>query len=78
MSSPVSLCMYKKVSGLKKSWGFTVSLFKGTGMLIPTMIFLKDTSLLNPVTIICTIVVLVFGILSAADFKDIFKKQQKN
>ena len=99
-----------------KGWGFTVSLFKGTGMLLPTIaiaalfatasylfyyraisqigasksmalnisysawavvfsiIFLGDKSLLNPVTIICTIVVLVFGILAAADIKDLVKK----
>ena len=89
-----------------KGWGFTVSLFKGTGWLIPTIaiaalfatvsylfyykaisqigaskamalnitysawavvfsiIFLGDHGLLNPVTIICTVVVLVFGILA--------------
>ena len=99
-----------------KGWGFTVSLFSGTGMLLPTIaiaglfatvsylfyykaisqigasksmalnitysawaviisiIFLRDTSLLNPVTIICTVAVLVFGILAAADYKDLIKK----
>ena len=99
-----------------KAWGFTASLFKGTGMLLPiiaiaalfatasylfyyraisqigasksmalnitysawavvfAVIFLKDTSLLNPVTILCTLAVLVFGILAAADYKDLIKK----
>lgn len=102
---------------LMRGWGFTLSLFTGTGMLIPTIcvaaffatvsylfyyraiteigasksmalnvsysawavifsvIFLHDTSLLNPVTIICTIVVLVFGILAAADYKELFSKE---
>ena len=100
-----------------KGWGFTISLFKGTGWLIPTIaiaaffatvsylfyyraiaqigaskamalnitysawavifsiIFLGDKSLLNPVTIICTLVVLVFGILAGADYKELFQKQ---
>ena len=99
-----------------KGWGFTASLFGGTGMLIPviaiaalfatasylyyykaiaqigasksmalnitysawavifSIIFLRDMSLLNPVTIICTVVVLVFGILAGADYKDLIKK----
>ena len=99
-----------------KGWGFTVSLFKGTGTLLPiialaalfatasylfyyraitqigasksmalnvsysawaivfTVLIFRDTSVLNPVTIICAVVVLVFGILAAADYKDLFKK----
>ena len=99
-----------------RGWGFTVSLFKGTGMLIPTIAFaaffatisylfyyraisqigasksmalnvtysawaivftviiFKDTSVLNPVTILCTLVVLICGILAAADYKDFLKK----
>ena len=103
-----------------KGWGFTVSLFSGTGWLIPTIaiaaffatvsylfyykaisqigaskamalnitysawavifsiIFLKDYSLLNPVTIICTIVVLVFGILAGADFQDLVRKKDNS
>lgn len=101
---------------IMKGWGFTISLFSGTGWLIPTIaiaaffatvsylfyykaisqigaskamalnitysawavlisiIFLRDTSLLNPTTIICAIAVLVFAILAGADYKDLFKK----
>lgn len=103
-----------------KGWKFTLSLFSGTGTLIPTIaaaalfatisylfyyraisqigaskamalnitysawavvisiIFLKDTSLLNPVTILCTVVVLVFGILAGADYKDLIRKNQES
>ncbi len=99
-----------------KGWGFTVSLFKGTGTLLPiialaaffatlsylfyyraisqigasksmalnvtysawaivfTVIIFKDMSVLNPVTVACSLVVLVFGILAAADYKDLLKK----
>lgn len=102
---------------ITKGWKFTISLFNGTGWLIPiiiiaalfatisylfyykaisqigaskamalnisysawsvviSIIFLKNTNLLNPVTIICTIAVLVFGILAAADYKDLLKKE---
>ena len=99
-----------------KGWGFTLSLFNGTGWLIPvialaalfatasylfyyraisqigasksmalnityaawavvfSVIFLGQTDLLNPLTIICTVVVLVFGILAGADYKYLIKK----
>ena len=99
-----------------KGWGFTVSLFHGTGWLIPviaiaalfatasylfyyraisqigasksmalnityaawavvfSVIFLGQTELLNPFTILCTVVVLVFAILAGADYKDLVKK----
>lgn len=98
-----------------KGWGFTASLFSGTGWLIPvialaalfatasylfyyraisqigasksmalnitysawavifSVIFLGDVQLLNPVTILCTIAVLVFGILAGADYKELIK-----
>lgn len=98
-------------------WGFTCSLFTGTGWLIPTIaiaaffatvsylfyyraiskigasksmalnitysawavvftiIFMRDMTLLNPVTIICTLVVLVFGILAGADYKELVKRK---
>ena len=97
-------------------WGFTASLFTGTGMLIPTIalaalaatgsylfyyraitqigasksmalnvsysawavvlsiVIFHDMSLLNPETILCTIAVIVFGILAAADYKELFNK----
>ena len=97
-----------------KGWGLTVSLFSGTGWLIPTImlaalfatvsylfyykaisqigasksmalnitysawavifgiILLRNYSLLNSTTILCTIVVLVFGVLAGADYRDLF------
>ena len=99
-----------------KVWGFTLSLFGGSGWLIPTIavaasfatvsylfyykaisqigasksmalnvtysawaviisiIFLRNYSLLNPVTIVCTFSVFLFGILTGTDYKDLVKK----
>ena len=101
-----------------KGWGFTVSLFSGTGWLLPTIalaalfatvsylfyyraisqigasksmalnvsysawailftvLIFRDTSVLNPVTILCAVVVLVCSILAAADYKDLFGKSK--
>lgn len=103
-------------------WGFTVSLFNGTGWLIPiiacaalfaTVSYLfyykaitqigasksmalnityaawaiifsviimlvkgeDPSSLLNWITILCTVAVLIFGILAGADYKDLIRKK---
>lgn len=103
-----------------KAWGFTASLFQGTGWLIPMIaiaalfatisylfyymaisrigaskamalnvsysawavvigiLFLRNRTLLNPITIICTVAVLAFGILAAADYRDLMKKNETN
>ncbi|MBP5256390.1 MAG: EamA family transporter, partial [Clostridia bacterium] len=102
---------------IMKGWGFTVSLFKDTGWLIPliaiaalfatasylfyyraisrigasksmalnitysawavvfSVVFLRDYGLLNPVTVICTAAVLIFGILAGADYKELIGKK---
>ena len=101
-----------------KGWGFTVSLFSGTGWLLPTIalaalfatvsylfyyraisqigasksmalnvsysawailftvLIFRDTSVLNPITILCAVVVLVCSILAAADYKELFSKSK--
>lgn len=101
-----------------KGWGFTVSLFSGTGWLLPTIalaalfatvsylfyyraisqigasksmalnvsysawailftvLIFRDMSVLNPVTILCAVVVLVCSILAAADYKELFGKNK--
>lgn len=107
-----------KFTNLTEGWKVTVSLFKGTGWLVPiiafaglfatvsylfyykaiaqigaskamalnvtycawaivfTVLILRDTSVLTPLTIICSLVVLVCGIFAAADFKEILKKNK--
>ena len=103
---------------LIKGWGFTLSLFKGTGMLIPTIalagmlatisylfyykaistigaaksmvlnitytawamlftvILLRDTSVLSPLTIGCALIVIVCGVCAATDIKALFSKNE--
>lgn len=103
---------------LIKGWGFTISLFSGTGWLLPTIalagvfatvsylfyykaisqigasksmalnvsysawailftvVLLRDTSVLTPLTIICAVVVLVCSIGAATDVKELFKKNE--
>lgn len=42
-----------------------------------TVLILRDTSVLTPVTIACALVVIVCGIFAAADFKDLFSRKKK-
>ncbi len=42
-----------------------------------SIVFLHERSLLNPLSISCVIIVLVFGILAACDYKELFKKRNK-
>lgn len=39
-------------------------------------LFLGQTDLLNPLTILCTVVVLIFAILAGAEYKDLVKKNK--
>ena len=39
-------------------------------------VFLGDTSVLTPTTIVCALIVIVCGILTAADGKDLFSKSK--
>ena len=41
-----------------------------------TVLIFRDTSVLNPVTILCAVVVLVCSILAAADYKELFSKSK--
>ena len=58
--------------GASKSMALNVS-YAAWGIVF-TVLLLHDTSVLNPVTIGCALLVLVCGILAAADYKELFSK----
>lgn len=60
--------------GASKAMALNVS-YTGWAIVF-TILFLRDFSVLNPVTIGCTLAVLVFGILAAADYKELFGKKK--
>ena len=41
-----------------------------------TVLLLRDTSVLTPMTVLCAVVVLVCGIFAAADFKEILSRRK--
>ena len=70
------LFYYRAISQIGASKSMALNITYSAWAVIFSVIFLKNTGLLNPITIICTIVVLVFGILAGADYKDLFNKRK--
>ena len=70
------LFYYRAIAEIGPSKAMALDVSYSAWAIIISIIFLKDYSLLTPLVIICTIVVLVFGILAAADFGELFGKQK--
>ncbi len=69
------LSYYKAISQIGASKAMALNVTYTAWAIFFTVILLKDTSVLNPTTILCSVVVLVCGIFAAADFKEIFSKK---
>ncbi len=70
------LFYYKAISKIGASKAMALNVTYCAWAIVFTVIILRDTSVLSPLTIGCAVVVLVCGIFAAADFKEIFKKQR--
>ena len=68
------LFYYRAIAQIGASKAMALNITYSAWSVIFSIVFLGDRSLLNPVTIICTLVVLVFGILAGADYKELFGK----
>lgn len=69
------LCYYKAISQIGASKSMALNITYTAWAIIFTVVLLRDTSVLNPLTIACAVIVLVCGIFAAADFKVIFGRQ---
>ena len=65
------LFYYRAISQIGASKSMALNITYSAWAVVFSIIFLRDYQLFNPVTIICTIVVLVFGILAGADYKEL-------
>ena len=68
------LFYYRAIVQIGASKSRALNITYAAWAIVLTVIFFRDLSLLNPTTILCTVVVLVFGILAGADYKDLIKK----
>lgn len=72
------LFYYKAIAQIGASKAMALNVSYSAWAIVFTVLILRDTSVLTPVTIICAIVVLVCGILAAADYKDLFGRNKIN
>lgn len=70
------LFYYKAIAQIGASKAMALNVSYVAWAIVFTVIILRDFSVLNPLTIICAIIVIVCGIFAAADFKDILGKNK--
>lgn len=69
------LFYYKAISQIGASKAMALNVSYSAWAVVISIVVFKNYGLLNPVTILCTVVVLSFGILAAADYKELFKRE---
>ena len=69
------LFYYKAISQIGASKAMALNVSYSAWAVVISIVVLRNYSLLNPITIICAIVVLGCGILAAADYKELFSKK---
>ena len=71
------LFYYKAINKIGASKAMALNVSYSAWAIVFTVIILRDFSVLTPTTIVCGLIVLIFGILSAADFKELFAHNLK-
>jgi len=69
------LFYYRAIEQIGASKAMVLNVTYSAWAILFTVIFTGDTSSLNAVTVICALVVLVCGVLSAADYRELVKKK---
>ncbi|MCM1540518.1 MAG: DMT family transporter [Blautia sp.] len=70
------LFYYKAIATIGASKAMALNVSYSAWAIIFTVLILRDTSVLTPVTILCAVIVIICGILAAADFKELFGKKK--
>ena len=68
------LFYYKAIASIGASKAMALNVSYSAWAIVFTVLILHDTSVLTPATILCAAVVIVCGILAAADFRELFGK----
>lgn len=68
------LCYYRAIALIGASKAMALNVTYAAWAIVFTVLILRDTSILTPITIICAVIVIVCGIFTAADFKELFAK----
>ena len=70
------LCYYKAIAKIGASKAMALDVTYAAWSIFFTVVILRDFSVLSPLTVGCALIVIVCGILAAADFKELKKKKQ--
>ena len=68
------LFYYRAISQIGASKAMALNITYAAWSIVFTVLIFRDTSVLNPITITCTLIVLGCGVLAAADYKELLKK----
>lgn len=68
------LFYYKAIATIGASKAMALNVSYSAWAIVFTVVLLRDASVLTPVTITCALIVIICGILAAADFKELFVK----
>ena len=71
------LFYYKAIAKIGASKAMALDVSYAAWAIVFTVLILRDTSVLTPLTVGCALVVIVCGILAAADFSSLFSKKKK-
>ena len=71
------LFYYRAIAQIGASKSMALNITYTAWAILFTVVILRDFSVLNPVTIGCALVVFIFGVLAAADTKELFGKTPK-
>lgn len=71
------LFYYRAISSVGASRAMALNITYTAWAIFFTVLITHDLTLLSPKTLICAIVVVVFGVLSATDIKELFKRREK-
>lgn len=71
------LCYYRAISQIGASKSMALNVTYAAWAIVFTVLILRDTSVLTPVTIVCALIVIVCGIFAAADFKELLARKKR-
>ncbi|MDE6626432.1 MAG: DMT family transporter [Lachnospiraceae bacterium] len=67
------LFYYKAIAKVGASKAMALNVSYSAWAIVFTVLFLRDSSVLTPTTIVCAVIVIVCGIFAAADFKELVR-----
>ena len=70
------LFYYKAIANIGASKAMALNVTYSAWAIVFTVVILRDTSVLTPMTVLCSVVVLVCGVFAAADFKEILARRK--